>query len=125
MQREIPVQSDVLLDVLRVDDAAVFERDAHLFCIEIGLGKRKDLAVCVHRLRIQQILADHALDDVLVNDPLGAFRRSLGVECSLRIHDHDRAQRAETETAGPHHEDVGQVLLLYFALERVDNLLTA
>ena len=125
VQRQITVQSDILLNVLRVDDAAVFERDTHLFCIEIGLGKRKDLAVCMYRLRIQQILADHALDDVLVNDPPGAFRSSLGIERALRIHDHDRAQRTETEAAGPDHEDVGQVLLLYLALERVYNLFTA
>ena len=77
VQRFIAVKSDILLDVLGIDDAAVLERDPHLLGIEIRLAQRQDLAVSVDRLRIQKILADHSVHDVLVNDALRAFRRRL------------------------------------------------
>ena len=73
----IAVQSDIFLDILRVDHAAVSQRDTHLLGIEIGLAQRKDLAVLMHSLGIQKILADQAFHNVLINDALCAFRRCL------------------------------------------------
>ncbi len=125
VERLVAVQRYILFNILRVDDAAVLERNAHLLGIEIRLAQGKDLAVLMHCLGIEEILADLALDDVLVDNPLGALGRSLRIEGTLGINDHDGAQRAQAKAARLHDEDVGQVLFLYLGLQGIDHLVAS
>ena len=122
MQSKITVQSDILLNVLGVDDTAVLEGDTHLFGVEIGLAQRENLTVLMDSLRIQQILADAAVHDVLVNDALCGFGRRLGIEGTLGIDDHDGAQRAEAETSGLDDQDVLDIVLFELFFKRFNDL---
>ena len=88
----IAVGSDILLDILGVDNAAVPQSYSLLLAVEIGLIQRDDRAVLVNGLLIQQILADLAVYEMFVNDPLDALGSSLCIECALWVYDNDGAQ---------------------------------
>ena len=121
----IAVQRDVFLNIFRIDHAAVPQGDSHLLGIEIGLGKRKDLAVFMDCLRIEQILADRAFDDVLVDDALSSLRCCLGIESSLGIYDHDGAQCAEAKTSGLYNKDILESLFFDLVLECLGYLMAS
>ena len=125
MERCIAVQSDVFLDILGIDHAAVAERDSHLLGIEFGLAQRQDLSVLMNCLRVKEILADRSLNDVLVNDPLGSLGRCLGIESAFRIYDHDRAQCTEAKTSRLDDQYILQSLRFYLVLQRLYDLMAA
>ena len=63
----IAVQADVLVDVFRVDDAAVSQRYTLLLGVELGVVQRFD-RVFLHGLLIQKTGDDTAFEQMLRND---------------------------------------------------------
>ena len=98
-ERLVAVVGDVLLDLFGVDDAAVAQRHAVLFFIEVGIVERLDVAVLADRLLIQKAGDDAALDDVLVDDFVHVLHLHLRVEGAFGVDDHDGAERAQAEAA--------------------------
>ena len=96
----VAVKGDVLLDVLRVDDAAVAQRDALLLLVEVYVVEGLDGVVLLDGLLVEQLLDDAALDEVLVHDAGDVLHGHVGVERALRIDDNDRAGLAQAEAAG-------------------------
>ena len=77
-QRLIAVVGDVFVDVLRVDHAAVTQRDALLLFIEIGVDSRLVTISSCTVSSIQKTLDDTALEQVLCHDfghVLGLYHR--------------------------------------------------
>ena len=98
-------------------------RDAHLFFIERGLREGDHAAVCKDRPFIEQFFHDRAaLYEVLFGDRLCMFGGHLRIEGALGIHDHDGAERAETETAGLYEQDVVDAEFFHRSLELRDDL---
>ena len=79
----------------------------------------------MNRFGIKKILADRALDDVLVNDPLGSLRCCLGIESTFRVYDYDRAECAQAKTAGLYDENVCKTLLFDLFLKRIRYLVAS
>ncbi len=88
----ITVGSDILLDILGVDNAAVSQSDSLLLSVEVCLIQRYDGTVLVNSLLIQQILADLTVHEMLVNDPLDALGSSLCIESTLRVNDNNGSE---------------------------------
>ncbi len=101
LERLVAVAGDVVLDLLRVDDAAVAEDDAELLLVE------RDVRLGVGILRLRGVVAeaadDAALDEMLGDDLLDVLRLHMDVERALRHDLHDRALLAEAEAAGVEH----------------------
>ena len=118
----VPASADVLIDILRIDDAAVAQGDAELLLIELCLGQAGD-PLGVLPLLVEEPLHDAPLDDVL-RDDLGHIRRGdVGVEGPLRIDEDHRAHGAQAEAAGLDHLGFPvHALLLQLPLEGLDDL---
>ena len=101
-QGGIAVRADVLVNILRVDDAAVAQGDTLLVLVEAGLGQRGGGALAL-AAAVEQALDDAALDDVLGDDLLHVLHAYVGVTSTLGIDGDDGAQRAQAETAGAYH----------------------
>ena len=97
-ERLIAVVGDVFVDILRVDNAAVAQRDTHLFFIKVGLVERFDL-ILGNRLGVQQAFDDAPLEQVLVDNLLDILRLNAGIKRAFRVDDDDRTERAQAETA--------------------------
>ncbi len=119
----VSVCSYVLFNVLRVNNTAVAKSDTSLLLVEVGLCKRDYRAVLVDSLLIEQILADVAFLEVLLNDSSYTLRSSLSVENALRINDHDRTERTKAEAACSYNEYlVFDALLLELVLKSSKHL---
>ena len=101
-QGGVAVYADVLVDALRVDDAAVAQGDAVLVLVEPGLGQGGGRAVAPLVL-VEQALDDAALDDVLGHNLLHVVHRHVGVARPLGIDGDDGPQGAQAEAARAHH----------------------
>ncbi len=95
----VTARSDVLVNVLGIDDTAVAQRHTILLLIEIRLVHRDD-AVRGNRLLIEILGYDVTVYKVLGNDLRNVLDRHISVESSLRINDNDRAESAEAMAAG-------------------------
>ena len=98
LDRLVAVARDVVLDLLRVDDAAVAQDDAVLLLVE------RDVRLGDELLRLLRVVAealdDAALDEVLGDDLLDVVLLHLDVERALGEDLDDRALLAEAEAAG-------------------------
>ena len=101
----VALVGDVLLEVLRLDEAAVAQRDALLLGVERHLGVVVDLLL-ERRLHVEQALDDLVADDVLRDDLRGVLGLDLDVEDVVGHDLHDRALGAEAEAARLDHADV-------------------
>jgi len=100
-QRLIAVDSDVFIDVFRIDLAAVSQRDALLFFIELDLVDIQDLLFGDHVFFRQFQARDNtSLVQMLGDDLLDIFRLDMAVEDLVRINGDDRTFLAESEAAG-------------------------
>ena len=97
LDRLVAVARDVVLDLLRIDHAAVAQDDAVLLLVErdvrLGDDVRRLLRV------VAEALHDAALDEMLGDDVLDVVLLHLHVERALRQDLHDRALLAEAEAA--------------------------
>ena len=80
--RLVAVEGDVFLDVLGVDDAAVFQRDALLLAVEVGVVETRDGVFVNDRLLVKQAGDEAALEQVLRDDLFDVA--GLGDSCDLR-----------------------------------------
>ena len=101
----IAVERDVLIDLLRVDHAAVAQCDTHLLCVERGLVKGFCSVFVNDRLLVEQAANDTSLEQVLFNNFRDIFRGDAAIERALRVYDHDRAECAQAEAAGTNNVD--------------------
>ena len=109
-ERLIAVVRYVFVDILGVDDAAVTERDARLFFIEIGLGKRLRHLLGL-MVSVQQSAYETTFDKMLLDEFLDVFHFHGAVESAFGINDDDGAHRAKSEAAGlDQHNFVGKVI---------------
>ena len=128
-QCRIAVHRDVLVDVLRVDDAAVTQHHAVLGLVEGGVGQG-DVAKLV-RLRLAVIVVDEALDTTTLEQVLGddlfyVVRGDAAVERAVGVHDDDRAELAQAEAAGADELDlVLKIVLGDLFLEPILDLLAS
>ena len=88
----VAVLGDVLVDILRIDDAAVAQGNAHLLGIERGLIQGLGGVVIHHRLLVQQALDNTALEQVLGDDLRHILYGNTAVKSAFRIDHHDGAQ---------------------------------
>ena len=93
----VAVACNVVVDLLRVDDAAVSQNDTILLLIERNVRFRNE-ALGLFRI-VAKALNDAALDEVLVDDVLNIVGLDLHIERALRKNLDDRALFAEAETA--------------------------
>ena len=124
MQREVTVHSDILLDILGVDNTTVTKGYTVLLLIEHGLAQGSGLslclALCVAGLVVYEALDDTALHQVLVNDLRNIINRYSAVEGTLGIHDHNGTESAKTEASGHNDLDlIFKALSLEFLRELV------
>ncbi len=105
LQGGVAVHADVLVDGLRVDDAAVAQGDAQLVLVELGVRQRGD-GLTLLPLHVEQALDDAALDDVLGHDLVYVVHSDPGVARPLGEHHDDGAHSAQAEAAGLDHPDL-------------------
>ena len=118
----IPAGADVLVDALRVDDAAVAQGDAVLVLVELGVGEAGDL-LGVLPLLVEEPLDDAPLDDVLGDDLRHVLRGDVGVEGPLGIDQHHRTHGAQAEAARLDHPGLlVHALGLELLLKALDDL---
>ena len=101
----VSVKGDVFVDALRVDDAAVAQRDALLLFIEVDLVQGLGRALLLDGLAAEQVADDAALEQVLVDDLVDVFGLDVGVERALRVYDDDGAHLAKAEAPRAHDLD--------------------
>ena len=128
-QCEVTVACDVFVDVFRIDDTAVTECNTLLLLVECsiveGNGCRIGLLFFAG-IGVNKAFNDTTLEQVFFNDFGDIFLLDHGVEGSLGINDHDRAECAETETTGHNDLDfIFKTLCLQFSCERVTKRDTA
>ena len=99
LQGDITVHRQIFIDALRVDEAAVLERDSLLDLVEARVVQRGDLLVQDFVL-VDQTFHDTALQEVLFDDFGDVIDRDTAVEDIAGVDDHDGAEFAETEAAG-------------------------
>ena len=113
----VAVAGDVLQDVLRIDETAVAERDAHLLAVEIHVLGVTDVGAG-GRVLVEQALDLLALDDVRRDDLFHVIRTDGGVEGVVRHNFDNGAFLAEAEAAGNEDVDlVGDPAFLQHGLE--------
>ena len=92
VQGFISVDADILIDILRIDAAAVSESDSLLLLIEADLFDIVDffsgLPVGIEHL---EFFDDMSADNVVVHDPLCVFRLYMCVIDAVRINSDDRS----------------------------------
>ena len=100
-QGGIAVHGDILLDVLRVDDAAVTKRHTELGLVELDVLQGGDLdLLATLAIAMDQTLHDTALQEVLRSDLGHIGDLHAGVEGAIGVDDHDGAHFAKAEAAG-------------------------
>ena len=124
-QGGIAVVGDVLVDVFRVDDAAVLERHTHLLLVEVGLVQALD-GVLLDGLLIEQSLDHTALEQVLFHDFGHIVNIHPRVESSLGVDDHNGTQGTQAKAAGADHLDlIFQAHALDVVFQRPHDAVTA
>ena len=101
-QSGITVHRDVFIDVLRVDHAAVAERNALLRAVESGVVEG-DVVLFDRKIAdvaVLKALDDTALQQVLFHDLRDVLLGNAAVEGSFGVNNDDGAQSAETEATG-------------------------
>ena len=96
----VAVLGDVLVDILRIDDAAVAQGNAHLLGIERGLIQGLGGIVIHHCLLVQQPLDNAALEQVLRDDLRHILYGDTAVKSAFRIDHHDGTQGTQAKAAG-------------------------
>jgi hypothetical protein len=95
----IPAPGDVFVDPLRVNHAAVAERDADLLAVEGNVPVERQRRVSVG-LGIGEPLHHAPLHQRLFHNRWDVAGLHLAIEDAFGIHDHDRPHGAETAAAG-------------------------
>jgi hypothetical protein len=103
-QSHVPIPSNVLLDVIRIDVAAVRQGDADLFAIEgyflvVGYTLGRD------RCLVEEPLHETPLVEVLLHDLRHIFRFHPAVERPFGIHHHDGPHLAHAMATRLHELD--------------------
>ena len=97
----VAVKSDVLIDVLGIDNAAVSKNYALLLLIETDLVEGLDFGRALFLGSvIKKAGNDAALNEVLVNDLINVFNLYMAVERAFGIYDNNGAGSAKAEAAG-------------------------
>ena len=110
-QRLVAVEGNILVDVLRIDHAAVAQRDALLLFVELHVVQRLDAAGGFDGFLVQKAGHDAALDQVLGDDLVHVAYLDAAVERAFGVDDDHRADLAQAEATGAHQLDlVGQVV---------------
>ena len=104
-QSGIAVLGNVLVDILRVDHAAVAQGNTHLLGVERGFIQGLGGVVIYHGFLIQQPLDDTAFEKVLGNDLRHIFRSDTAIKSAFGVHHHDGTQRAQAKAAGANDVD--------------------
>gem|GEM_PF-5740380 len=99
LQSDIAVHRQIFIDALRVDEAAVLERDSLLDLVEARIVQRGDLLL-KDFIVVNKALDDPAFQQVLLHDFRDVVDRNTAVEDIAGVDDHDGAEFAETEAAG-------------------------
>ena len=120
-QRLIAVIGDVFVDIFRVDDTAVAQRDALLLFIEISGFDALDNIV-MDGIIIQQALDDAPFEQMLLHDLGDVLYLNFTVEAAFRIDDHDGAERAQAMAARLDDLDLfAEAFLRDLLLQSLDN----
>jgi len=120
---QIAAGCQVLVDILRIDQAAVAQGDALLLAVERHRVLRLDFGLEL-RLLVQQPLDALVADDMHVNDFLDILRPDLHVEDVVGKHLDDGPFLAEAKAArGRGLHDTAQALARDLLLEVLQNLL--
>ena len=120
----ISAGTDVLVDILGIDDTAVAESHTILLLVEIRLVHRDD-AVRGNRLLIEILGYDVTVYKVLGNNLRNMLNRHVSVESGFRINDNDRAESAEAVAAGAYDANVVlETVLLDFVVKCNDDVFT-
>ena len=124
MQSEIALSADILVDILRVDQAAVAECNTVLLCVECGFVEGFDMILTLDNgLVIEELLDGAAADEMLVHDARDHVHADMGIERAFRINDHDRDALAKAEASGADDKDLlGQALFLEQSLKLIGHL---
>ena len=101
----IAVHGDILLDVLRVDDATVAQRHTELGLVELDVLQGGQLDVLLVGIPVHQTIHDTALQEMLGSDLGHIGDLHPGIEGAIGIDDHDGAAFAKAEAAGAHDLD--------------------
>ncbi|MPM75997.1 hypothetical protein SDC9_122992 [bioreactor metagenome] len=121
-QGAVAAGADVLVDVFRVNDAAVAQGDAQLLLVEDRVGQGGD-GLRAFVFHMEQALDDAALYEVLGDDFGHVLGGDLGVAGAFGINHDDGPHGAEAEAAGFHHLDLAvQPLGGQLALQRGEDL---
>ena len=112
----ITVSSDIFIDTFGIDYTAVSQCDSVLLFIEVGFLERLYLVFCDCFI-VYKTCNDTSLEQMLRNDFRNIFFLNHRVECTLRINDHNRTERTQTETScADYHNFVGKTVLVDFFL---------
>ena len=121
VKRLVAVKGDVLINVLRVNNAAVAQRHALLLAVEVHVVQGLDGVVLGHGAVVEQPLDDAALDEVFGNDLVHILDFDAAVERALGVDDDHRAGLAQAEAAGVDQLDLlGKTVLLQQLLKALD-----
>ena len=101
----VAVKGDVLVDVFRVDHAAVAQRQAHLGTVEVDVVQG-DMLLLIGLFLVDQVLHHAALKQVLGYDLVHIVGTDAAVEGALRIDDDHGAGFAQAEAARANHLDL-------------------
>ena len=114
IQSLIAADTDILMNVLRVDLTAVTKGDPVLFFIEADLFNVIDLGtgILVDVIHLH-VTDDIAADHVLIDDPLRVLRLHMRIENTVRENSDDRSLLTETEAAGLDDTDLILQLMLF------------
>ncbi len=113
----VAVEGDVLLDLLRVDPAAVAQDDEPLVLEELDVLHLRD-GLLFRRRDVHQLLDGTALEEVLLDEMGDVFDLEELVEDAVRLDQDDRTALAEAVAARGHDLDlVLEAFLLDLLLE--------
>ena len=113
-QGGIAVDSDVIVDPLRIDDAAVAEHN------QLLLGKEGNVLQCrylalflISRRRIHEVFDRPSLQQVLLDQEGGRLLIDAAVKDAVRLHDHDGTLSTESLATGSDHLDFAPQSLFF------------
>ncbi len=102
MQRLVAIFGQVMVDVLRVDDAAIFKQDAPLLAIETYLVPFFNDGLA-SRVMIQDLLYRLAINKMLGHNLFNITRLNLSIKGLIRVNNHNWALFTKAKTAGAAH----------------------
>ena len=123
-QRRIAVEGDVLVDIFRVDDAAVAQRNAQLLFVKGRFVQAFDGVVFGNRLIVKKARDGAALQQVLVHNLFHVLFLYHAVKAALGVNYHNGAQRAQAKAARA--DDLHLILQaggLYLGFKRLCNFI--